>query len=113
MKKKYSFSFLRRRGRPPVPCNAIALPPMPENISEEEKYRRMRDLNNEASRRCRINRKRKMELADDKIKEQEDRKRCLLNKLESMAAQVLKLRAITDSCPYCKQKIDACHPGHH
>ena len=43
------------------------------NLSETEasaqKFRRMRDLNNEASRRCRENRKLKQELAERELEE--------------------------------------------
>jgi hypothetical protein len=37
----------------------------PEDGTKEVKYRRMRDLNNEASKRCRENRKRKVETLEE------------------------------------------------
>jgi len=38
-----------------------------ENLTEDEKYRRMRDQNNEASKRCRANRKRKHQETDEEL----------------------------------------------
>ncbi len=56
----------RRRGRPPATATFIAPDLSPED-SEEARYRRMRDLNNEASRLCRLNRKRKFETFEQEL----------------------------------------------
>ena len=45
----------RPRGRPPTASTVAVL-----REDSSDKYRRMRDLNNAASKRCRLNRKRKM-----------------------------------------------------
>merc|ERR1719410_3115164 len=69
----------RKRGRPSLPSESRSITPHPSmqgatsNLSETEasaqKFRRMRDLNNEASRRCRENRKLKQELAERELEE--------------------------------------------
>merc|ERR1711963_1244415 len=68
----------RKRGRPSLPSASRSITPHPStqgasDLSETEasaqKFRRMRDLNNEASRRCRENRKLKQELAERELEE--------------------------------------------
>jgi len=61
----------RPRGRPPTAASFANIQDYESssNMSSEEladvRYRRMRDLNNAASKRCRVNRKRKAELQDE------------------------------------------------
>lgn len=69
----------RKRGRPALPSGVRSITPHPSttatagDLTEDEasaqKFRRMRDLNNEASRRCRENRKLKQEEAERELKE--------------------------------------------
>merc|ERR1719150_1709954 len=69
----------RKRGRPSLPSASRSITPHPSmvdattNLSETEasaqKFRRMRDLNNEASRRCRENRKLKQQDAERELLE--------------------------------------------
>ena len=47
----------------------------------EEKYRRMRDLNNDASKRCRENRKRKLQQLQEDLVAEEQRNQTLKLKL--------------------------------
>jgi hypothetical protein len=66
MKASFIFStvclFNRGRGRPRLTSTAV-VPPLEagRQLSEVERYRRGRELNNEASRRCRMKRKEKQE----------------------------------------------------
>merc|ERR1712018_1115304 len=53
---------------PPVPVSEVKI----ELLSEDEKYRKMRVQNNEASKRCRANRKRKhLEMEEEVVSLQE------------------------------------------
>ena len=63
---KIEMFFFRRRGRPPSTATFVA-PDLSSEDPEKARYRRMRDLNNEASRRCRLNRKRKFETIDHEL----------------------------------------------
>lgn len=69
----------RKRGRPTVPFGSHPITPRPtplapgsadqrsDNEVSAQKYRRTRDLNNEASRRCRLGRKLKEEAAEEEL----------------------------------------------
>lgn len=70
----------RKRGRPALPSGLRLITPHPSSatgaaavLTEDEasaqKFRRMRDLNNEASRRCRENRKLKQEEAERELQQ--------------------------------------------
>jgi len=70
----------RKRGRPALPTGLRPITPHPSSatgaaaeLTEDEasaqKFRRMRDLNNEASRRCRENRKLKQEEAERELQQ--------------------------------------------
>ena len=48
------------------------------------KYRRMRDLNNEASKKCRRNRKQKMSTKEQECQEEEEKHKMLKEKLQQM-----------------------------
>jgi len=108
----------RGRGRPPVPLGRTITPRLPrrritsgeesdystavyystdegsltEAEAEKQKYRRMRDLNNEASKRCRENRKSKF----SQLEEQRDtlmvRNQALRKRLSTLEANVRKLK---------------------
>merc|ERR1711899_495816 len=58
----------------------------------ERRYRRMRDLNNIASQRCRLKRKSKMQNALDELKEEENRNKELSMKVRILEEQVKALK---------------------
>merc|ERR1712079_992378 len=79
---------------PPVPVSEVKI----ELLSEDEKYRKMRVQNNEASKRCRANRKRKhLEMGEEVVSLQE-RNVELREKIAAMEAEVkmLKRRLLSD-----------------
>jgi len=102
----------RPRGRPRLPRREDTLPRRPRgrpptapeyaNVSEidseieimsgpqkkEAKYRRMRDLNNAASKRCRVNRKRKFEEMETEVQREEARNAKLKIQMEALEIQV-------------------------
>jgi hypothetical protein len=100
----------RPRGRPRLPRTEISPPRRPRgrpstaseyaNVSDidleclsgsekkEAKYRRMRDLNNAASKRCRVNRKRKFEGMETEVQREEARNAKLKIQLEALETQV-------------------------
>merc|ERR1712073_278132 len=59
-----------------------------EDLGEDEKYRKMRIQNNEASRKCRLNRKRKQEDMEEECKLLEERNVFLKSRLEEMEHEV-------------------------
>ena len=61
--------------------------------AEKAKFRRMRDLNNAASKRCRINRKRKNEEIDNEITRETERNTLLKERLAILENDVQKLKA--------------------
>merc|ERR1719322_2132535 len=67
----------------------------------ERRYRRMRDLNNIASQRCRLKRKSKMQNALEELKAEEDKNKELSMKVRILEEQVkaLKQHFITKSYP--------------
>merc|ERR1719234_2149088 len=93
----------RKRGRPALPSGVRPITPHPSttataaDLTEDEasaqKFRRMRDLNNEASRRCRENRKLKQEEAERELQElmviNQERRRVV----EEMERQVQEMKA--------------------
>jgi len=68
------------------------------SLNDQEKYRKMRDQNNEASRRCRQNRKRKLAEVEKEAEVLERKNKELKVKLEEMEAEValLKRNLLTD-----------------
>ena len=60
--------------------------------SAERRYRRMRDLNNVASQRCRLKRKSKMQNALEELKEEEDKNKELSMKVRILEEQVKALK---------------------
>jgi len=69
-----------------------------EHLTEDEKYRKMRDQNNEASKRCRANRKRKHQELEDELIELERKNVVLKEKMDSMEREVklLKKKFLSD-----------------
>merc|ERR1711944_200055 len=69
-----------------------------EHLSEDEKYRKMRDQNNEASKRCRAKRKRKHQEAEDELIFLQERNVELRAKMDEMEreVQILKKRFLTN-----------------
>jgi hypothetical protein len=61
--------------------------------SAEKRYRRMRDLNNVASQRCRRKRKEKMNDAFDELKQEEERNKVLTIQVNVLEEQVKALKA--------------------
>merc|ERR1712002_1060085 len=59
-----------------------------EDLGEDEKYRKMRIQNNEASRKCRQNRKRKQQNMEEECKLLEERNAFLKSRLEDMEQEV-------------------------
>jgi len=59
-----------------------------EVLGEDEKYRKMRIQNNESSRKCRLNRKRKHEDMEEEYKLLEERNVFLKSRLEEMEQEV-------------------------
>jgi len=57
-------------------------------LRDEDKYRKMREQNNEASRKCRMNRKRKLADVEKEAEELEARNKFLRTQLEDMEAEV-------------------------
>jgi len=105
----------RKRGRPRLPRTEPLLPRRPrgrpptaalyanveehENTSEmsetdvkENKYRRMRDLNNAASKRCRLNRKRKFDDLEMQVDQEESRNTILKTRVQVLEEQVEKFK---------------------
>jgi len=69
-----------------------------ENLSEDEKYRRMRAQNNDASKRCREKRKRKHQEMEEELEFLEKKNKTLKDKFESMEREVreMKRRLLSD-----------------
>lgn len=95
----------RKRGRPSLAAGSRTITPRPstsadlsDSVTDDEvsaqKYRRMRDLNNEASRRCRENRKTKQQLADMEIELQRAKNRQLKLELARLELKVTKLKSL-------------------
>jgi len=59
-----------------------------ERLTEEEKYRRMREQNNRASQACRAKRKRKLAEEEEELRRLEERNVTLRNQLEMMEVEV-------------------------
>ena len=85
----------RPRGRPataPEYANVSEIDNEIEIMSgpqkKEAKYRRMRDLNNAASKRCRVNRKRKFEEMETEVQREEARNAKLKIQMEALEIQV-------------------------
>merc|ERR1712110_745665 len=96
----------RKRGRPALPSGGRKITPHPSataaaaDLTEDEasaqKFRRMRDLNNEASKRCRENRKLKQEEAEMELQQlmviNQERKRIVAEmerKVKELKARIL------------------------
>merc|ERR1712066_23237 len=63
-----------------------------EPLGEDEKYRRMRNQNNDASKRCREKRKRKAQEMEEELKFLEERNQNLKDKFESMEREVKAMK---------------------
>jgi len=95
----------RKRGRPSKPLGSGTITPvvdltgsMTDDEVSAQKYRRMRDLNNEASRRCRESRKGKQSAAEIELEMLQTRNIHLKKKLIEMEQnmRILKRRILTD-----------------
>merc|ERR1712045_549950 len=94
----------RSRGRPSkLPSNVNDVMAAHHNYSnggalnstlttDERRYRRMRDLNNDASQRCRLRRKEKMHGAVSQLKEEEEKNKLLTMRVRLLGEQVLALK---------------------
>jgi hypothetical protein len=60
--------------------------------TNERRYRRMRDLNNVASQRCRLKRKQKAQSSFDDLKKEEEKNRELSMKVRLLEEQVAALK---------------------
>merc|ERR1711974_457956 len=81
----------------PHPSATAAAADLTEDEASAQKFRRMRDLNNEASRRCRENRKLKQEEAERELKDlllvNKERKRIVAEmekQVKEMKARILQ-----------------------
>jgi len=90
----------RPRGRPPT-ASTVAVIHEYENssaLSEEEqklvKYRRMRDLNNAASKRCRVNRKLKFDRQEQEVDRLQTKNVTLKAEVENLEAKVEKAKKL-------------------
>ena len=96
--KKESRVSSKKVGRPArkEPIQITELPKDEAGLSEEQrsalKYRRMRDLNNEASRKCRKNRKVKAAVAGDQLAAEQARNVELTQKLQKMELKIKDLQ---------------------
>jgi hypothetical protein len=79
--------------------------------SVEKRYRRMRDLNNVASQRCRLKRKEKMNSAFDELKQEEERNKELQMRVRVLEDQVqaLKSRFINKIANPIRNKTNSTH----
>merc|ERR1711982_120765 len=64
-----------------------------EKLTDDEKYRRMRDQNNEASKRCRANRKRKHQETDEELERLQARNVVLRAQMDEMEREVKELKS--------------------
>merc|ERR1712150_206497 len=64
------------------------------NSTVEKRYRRMRDLNNVASQRCRLKRKQKMHSALEELKNEEEKNEQLTIKVRVLEDQVRDLKKL-------------------
>jgi len=84
-------------GRParqgPIPITEVPEAGLTEEQKAALKYRRMRDLNNEASRKCRKNRKAKMSQADSLLQEEKAKNEQLRDKVQKMEAEFNDLKS--------------------
>jgi len=64
-----------------------------ENLSGDEKYRKMRDQNNESSKKCRANRKRKHQEMDEELERLQDRNVVLRAQMDEMEREVKELKS--------------------
>jgi len=69
-----------------------------ESLTEDEKYRRMRNQNNDASKRCREKRKRKQQEMEEELEFLQDKNQKLKDTVESMEREVkaMKKRLLSD-----------------
>lgn len=81
-----------RRGRPLSSTSSTTLSTASEDVSDTDKYRRMRDLNNEASRRCRENRKRKLVTLEQEEEIEKERNGDLQMKVRLLEEQVSRIK---------------------
>jgi hypothetical protein len=94
-----NFNFRRPRGRPPTAATFVEMSDydsssaMSTDELKDVKYRRMRDLNNAASKRCRVNRKRKFEVMETEEEILIKRNLRLKIQVEGLEAQVAKFKA--------------------
>merc|ERR1719444_120216 len=64
-----------------------------ENLSGDEKYRKMRDQNNESSKKCRANRKRKHQEMDDELERLQSKNVVLRAQMDEMEREVQELKS--------------------
>lgn len=64
-----------------------------EKLSDDEKYRKMRDQNNKSSKKCRANRKRKHQEMDEELERLQDRNVVLRAQMDEMEREVRELKS--------------------
>jgi len=63
-----------------------------ESLTQDEKYRRMREQNNRASQACRAKRKRKLVEEEEEMKRLEERNKVLVDTMRRMEAEVTQMK---------------------
>merc|ERR1712098_399558 len=63
-----------------------------ESLTQDEKYRRMREQNNRASQACRAKRKRKLVEEEEEVKRLEERNKVLVDTMRRMEAEVTQMK---------------------
>ena len=77
-----------------VSCSESSVSGMTEDEISALKYRRMRDLNNEASKRCRENRKLRLGSAETDLRRQAERNLQLKAAVRALEARVARLKRV-------------------
>jgi len=72
----------------PLTSQPIKIDVKTEDLREDEKYRKMRSQNNEASKKCRMNRKRKQQDMEEECELLQERNVFLKSRLEEMEQEV-------------------------
>merc|ERR1712126_449223 len=63
-----------------------------ESLTQDEKYRRMREQNNRASQACRAKRKRKLVEEQEEMMRLEERNKVLVDTMRRMEAEVTQMK---------------------
>ena len=110
---KFISIFRRPRGRPPTAPTVASVSDYDSSSAlsnderKEHKYRRMRDLNNAASKRCRIRRKRKHEEMEDEVRQLETENAVMKVHVEELEQKVAKFKEAIFGMIKKKKKVSS------